>query len=75
MSTESETDETPGQVPPPRDPPPETEAGDDEGSGGSDQPDTDDVASSDPEAIENDPSTAGGPQGDLPEGTERLRGG
>lgn len=65
---------------PPRDPDPETEAGDDAAARDSDTSPGGGAASdgqdpSSPEAIENDPSTAGGPSGDVPDAVDRLRGG
>jgi hypothetical protein len=78
MSTDSH-DEHPGDVPP-RDPDPETEGGDTNGGtsgGGGEGADTatDVQDPSSPEAIQNDPSTAGGPSGDVPDQIDRLRGG
>lgn len=78
------TDETNADQVPDRDPAPETEAGkgDDQetetgrtegGSGGDADGGSDDPSS--PEAIERDPSTAGGPSDDVPDAVERLRGG
>jgi hypothetical protein len=74
-------DEHPGDVPP-RDPDPETEGGNPGGgtpsggtSGGGDDAPTDAQDPSSPEAIQNDPSTAGGPSGDVPDEIDRLRGG
>ncbi|MGX6450203.1 hypothetical protein ACVU7I_19355 [Patulibacter sp. S7RM1-6] len=74
------TDETDADQVPDRDPAPETEAGKTGGegtpaggSGGGSDRGSDDPAS--PEAIERDPSTAGGDGDDLPDGVERLRGG
>jgi hypothetical protein len=75
MSTDSH-DEHPGDVPP-RDPDPETEGGTGGGTSGGEGGDaaTDAQDPSSPEAIENDPSTAGGPSGDVPDQIDRLRGG
>lgn len=83
--TSDSHDEHPGDVPP-RDPDPETEGGNPGGgtsSGGSDSgggAPGDDAAThaedpSSPEAIQDDPSTAGGPNGDVPDEIDRLRGG
>jgi hypothetical protein len=66
-------DEHPGDVPP-RDPDPETEGGGTSGGDGDDAA-TDAQDPSSPEAIQNDPSTAGGPSGDVPDEIDRLRGG
>ncbi|WP_022928604.1 hypothetical protein [Patulibacter americanus] len=75
MNTEPH-DEHPGDVPP-RDPDPETEGGDagggTSGEGGDTATDAEDPSS--PEAIQNDPSTAGGPSDDVPDEIDRLRGG
>jgi hypothetical protein len=84
------TDERPQDPQPdevwPRDPAPGTQSGDDDAppsrepeEDGGEQPSSpardggEDPSS--PEAIENDPSTAGGPPTGLPDDVERLRGG
>jgi hypothetical protein len=59
----------------PRDPAPDTESDDDDAVPSREPEQDGEEDPSSPEAIENDPSTAGGPPTGLPEDVERLRGG
>jgi hypothetical protein len=73
--TSDQHDEHPGDVPP-RDPDPETEGGTGSGAAGGDAGSGGDAQDpSSPEAIQNDPSTAGGPSDEVPDEIDRLRGG